>query len=249
MERKLTSLIVDDEEKAVGLLSKLLEDTHQFSEVHTARSVASALEVLEHFEPDLLFLDIKMPGKDGFALLKEFPEKERTCEIVFVTAYDQYALEAFRSYAFAYLLKPVNRQELTDCVHRFRSRRVQSGHAQKLLEMIESIENRNKLRFNTRTGYFFIDPVNILYCEADGNYTTIHVGDKQHVCSLHLGSIEENLQGNGFIRIGRSLIINFKYLSSVDRKKSQLTFEKDGQYFLLDVSRLQLRELEKKQIG
>jgi len=247
MQQKLTALIVDDEEKALQLLNQLLEDTQQFSEIRRASSARLAGEAIKRFNPDLIFLDIKMPGQDGFSFLKELRHQQINAEIVFVTAHDQFALDALRSHAFGYLLKPVNREELSECIHHFKHRAKNAGSLERLGKFLESYEGNSKLRFNTRAGYVFIEAASILYCEAEGNYTNIQMGEKQHMCSLPLGSVEEILPGIGFLRLGRSLIINLTNVSRVDRKANQLTFEKDGQSWIIKVSKMQLRELEKKQ--
>lgn len=238
MEKKLKTLIVDDEKKAVALLQELLEASLQFSEIRYAYSASSATTILQEFEPDVVFLDIKMPGTDGFALLREIRASSDTIGIVFVTAYDEFALDAYRNYAFGYLLKPVNRADLSKCISRFKAMRS---------ERSSEGSQPPRIRFNTRTGYFFVDPDDILYCEADGNYSTINTGDKEHLCSLQLGNIQELLPVNGFMRLGRSLIINFKYVASVDRKKYLLLFEKRGLSLSINVSPSQLKELERLQ--
>ena len=212
MQKKLTALIVDDEIKAVELLKKLLEDTLQFSRVEYSYSAAEAFQILEQHEPDLLFLDIKMPGKDGFSFLKDLQNLKVNSEVVFVTAYDQFALQAIKGHAFDYLLKPVDRKELVDCINQYRARKSEAHGFNRLSDFTGSQEESSKLRINTRTGYIFINPSVILYCKADGNYTCIDLGDKQHLCSLQLGMIEDMLPKNGFLRLGRSLIINFNFI-------------------------------------
>src|SRR5512141_2470724 len=119
MGQKMTALIVDDEENARILLDKLLEETLMFSEVRAAQSVDAAYTELKHFDPDIIFLDIKMPGKDGFEFIQELPPNYNAHKIVFVTAYDQFAIKAIKNQAFDYLLKPVNRKELTQCLSRY----------------------------------------------------------------------------------------------------------------------------------
>jgi two-component SAPR family response regulator len=96
MERKLSALIIDDEENARKLLNKLLEETQYFSDIRLAQSVSSANNELTQFDPDLIFLDIKMPGKDGFSFIHDLPQKKKKPGIVFVTAYDQYAIKAIK---------------------------------------------------------------------------------------------------------------------------------------------------------
>jgi DNA-binding LytR/AlgR family response regulator len=106
MEGKLSALIVDDEENARKLLAKLLEETFFFSEIRLAQSVTSANNELAKFDPDLIFLDIKMPGKDGFTIVHDLLQKKMKPGIVFVTAYDQFAIQAIKNQAFDYLLSP-----------------------------------------------------------------------------------------------------------------------------------------------
>jgi len=242
---KLKALIVDDEEKAVDLLNELLIDTKQFSEVRTSSSASDAKNKLRAFSPDMIFLDIKMPDKDGFGLLRDLHAERTTAEVVFVTAYDEFMLDAIRNHAFGYLLKPVDRSELFNCIVDFKVRKHGPDFFGRLGKFIQVHEEASRLRFNTRAGYFFIDPANILYCKADGNYSIIHTGDKEHVCSVQLGMVEEMLPRNGFVRLGRSLIINFTFVSSVDRKKKSLIFERAGKSLAIQLSSQQLKELEK----
>jgi two-component system LytT family response regulator len=119
MEPKLNALIIDDEDNARILLTKLLEETLLFKNIRLAQSVDTAYAEMSRFEPDIIFLDIKMPGKDGFAFIQDLPPGYKLQKIVFVTAYDQYAIKAIKSQAFDYLLKPVNRKELNQCLERF----------------------------------------------------------------------------------------------------------------------------------
>ncbi len=245
MEQKLTALIVDDEEKARELLTKLLEESNSFSTVRNASSASDALKKLANFNPHLIFLDIKMPGKDGFAFLQDLRNENILSEIVFVTAYDQYAIKAIHNHAFDYLLKPVNRDELKECIHQYKIKQNEQNLPTRLGKFLQSWEENTKIKFSTRAGFVLIDPAEILYCEAEGNYTVLHMGTRQHMCSLQLGKVAEMLPANGFIRLGRSLIVNMDYIILVDRKAKQVTFEKEGQSFTLKVPRLHLKELEK----
>jgi two-component system, LytTR family, response regulator len=247
MEKKLSALIVDDEENALTLLSKLLEDTQQFSEIRSASSAAQAAQELNHFAPDLIFLDIKMPDMDGFTFLEHIKKEKRHSEVVFVTAYDQFALKAIKNHAFDYLLKPVDHKDLLDCIMQFKDRKLEPNLLERLEKLMHEQKDNTKLRIHTRTGYLFIDPASILYCQADGNYTLIDLGERQHLCSMQLGVVENLLPKNGYHRLGRSLIINFKFISSIDRKNHKITFEKEGKPYSIDISKAQLKELEEKQ--
>jgi two-component system LytT family response regulator len=244
MERKLRALIVDDEESARQLLCKLLEETLCFSEIRLAASVASANNELIDYEPDIIFLDIKMPGKDGFAFLQDLSANPDKPGIVFVTAYEQFAIKAIKNQVFDYLLKPVNRKELKQCILRFLDRIQKSKVGDILPKTGDYHEKISRIKINTRTGTFFINPATILYCKADGNYTIICTGEKQHLCSMNLGKIEEQLPKNGFIRAGRSHIINYEYITMLDRKESVVTLNRDGESAKVKLPRQHLKDLD-----
>jgi two-component system LytT family response regulator len=244
MEKKLSALIVDDEENARILLNKLLEETLLFNDIRLVQSVDAAYSELKHFYPDIIFLDIKMPGKDGFSFIQDLPVSTRINKIVFVTAYDQFAIKAIKNQAFDYLLKPVNRKELKQCLTRF----IESSKANIIIEtpvkIIESRERLTRIRVNTRTGTLFINPVDILFCKAEGNYTTVCTGKKQHLCSMNLGKVAELLPLNGFIRVGRSYIVNFEYITMLDRKESTVLLVRDGESATIKIPRQHLKDLD-----
>lgn len=245
MEQHLTALVVDDEESARKLLKKLLEETACFKEIRTASSVNNANSEMSQFDPDLVFLDIKMPGKDGFSFINDLKQNFRNPEIVFVTAYDHYAIKALRNQAFDYLLKPVNRKELKQCVTRFVEQVNFSAPKEKQSAASHFPKDAiARIRVNTRTGTLFINPSSILYCKADGNYTSICTGSKQHLCSLNIGKVKEMLPGNGFIRVGRSHIVNFEYITMLDRKDSTVTLVRDDESVTIKLPRHHLKDLE-----
>lgn len=233
MENKLSALIVDDEDHARRLLQKLLEDLQCFDEIHLAASAASASREFKSFIPDMIFLDVEMPGKDGFTFLSEFPLTWKKPCIVFVTAYDQFALKAIKNNAFDYLLKPVDKRELKACVEKFLERRKK-----------ESDDKFPRIRINTRTGVFFVNPETILYCKADGNYSVICTGEKQHLCSINLGKLEELLPESHFLRVGRSYVINREYISMLDRKESAIILSRGDESVKVQIPRHHLKELD-----
>jgi DNA-binding LytR/AlgR family response regulator len=244
MEQKLNALIIDDEENARLLLSKLLEETLQFNNIRLAKSVDDAYMELNRFEPDIIFLDIKMPGKDGFEFIQDLPQKYNIYKIVFVTAYDQYAIKAIKNQAFDYLLKPVNRKELKQCLLRFIERKNDDTDNGPFLKIIESNERLTRIRVNTRTGTLFINPADILFCKAEGNYTSVCTGKKQHLCSMNLGKVEEMLPKNGFIRVGRSYIVNFEHITMLDRKECTIVLVREGESATIKIPRQHLKDLD-----
>jgi DNA-binding LytR/AlgR family response regulator len=244
MEQKLSALIVDDEESARKLLQKLLEETLLFNDIRSSQSVSSAVSELSYFNPDLIFLDIKMPGKDGFAFIHDIPYIEKKPGIVFVTAYEQYAIKAIKNQAFDYLLKPVNRKELKQCIIKYIELKKEESLFARNERSPEPYDKMTRIRVNTRSGTVFINPATILYCKADGNYTIICTGEKQHLCSMNLGKVEEQLPGNGFLRIGRSYIINYEHISILDRKENLVTLVRDGESATIQVPRHHLKDLD-----
>lgn len=242
MELKLSALVVDDEESARRLMVKLLEETLFFDDIRLAHSVETALSELNNFEPDLIFLDIKMPGKYGIEFVNELHFVDGRPRIVFVTAYDQYAIQAIKIQAFDYLLKPVNRRELKESIEKYIGTR-EENLSQKILKS-EPQKKITRIKVSTRTGIVFINPATILFCRAEGNYTTICTGDKEYLCSLNLGRIKDQLPSGEFIRIGRSLIINFEYITLLDRKKSAVTLVRDNESVILKIPHQHLKDLD-----
>jgi two-component system, LytTR family, response regulator len=245
MEHKLSALIVDDEESARKLLKKLLEETQFFYDIRMSQSVEAAYILLEQFSPDLFFLDIKMPGKDVFSFINDLPRLNKKSGIIFVTAFDQYAIKAIKSHVYDYLLKPVNRSELKDSIIKFIESNVEENLNKRIDKSPELKEKIPRIKVNTRTGTVFINPSNILYCKADGNYTIICTGEKQHLCSMNLGKIEEQLPNNGFVRLGRSYIINFEYIIMLDRKGSHITLTRDGESATIKIPRHHIKYIDR----
>lgn len=236
MLHKISALVVDDEESARKLLYNLLKDLQCFSEIRMAKSAADADLQLADYDPDLIFVDIKMPGRDGFSFINELPIKQFKPEIVFVTAHDEFAMKAIKSHAFDYLLKPVDKKDLRRCIEKFFENR-----------QINNKEGHDKfmrIRIKTRNGTAFINPSNVVYCKADGNYTLICTGEKEHFCSVNLGRIYELLNSESFLRIGRSHIINREFISLIDRKESIVVMACDGEIINLRIPRQHLRDLD-----
>jgi two-component system LytT family response regulator len=244
MEHKLSALIVDDEESARILLHKLLQETLYFGKIKCASSVSKALTELTQFEPDLIFLDIEMPEKDGFSVIHDLSRNRKRPAVVFVTAYDQYAIKAIKNGAFDYLLKPVNREELRQCIVKYSERLKENQNVFRHEKPADLQEKIPRITVTSRNGTLFINPSSILYCKAEGNYTSICTGEKKHLCSMNLGKVKELLPGKGFIRIGRSLIINFEYITLLDRKASTLILVRDNESVSVKVPKHYLKVID-----
>jgi len=215
----IKAIIVDDEERAITFLSELLSELSEVEIVATSNTVDDALAKILDVIPDVVFLDVQMPEKNGFELLHELAKYEPNPTIIFVTAYDEYAIEAIKHSAFDYLLKPVDPVELKKAIRRFQNES-RNENLNKEYEKLASTGLINKIRFNSRTGSVFIDPDDIVYVQADGNYSMIFLKDgNMELVTTYISTIQERINLKHFFRAGRSLLLNLNCLNEIDRKK------------------------------
>lgn len=246
MENLLKILIVDDEPEARELLKFILREEDGLSVVGMAGNVDDAVKMLKETLPDLVFLDIQMPDKDGFHFVELVNNSGYEPGIIFVTAFDNYAIQAIRNSVFDYILKPVRREELVDAIERFRNRAV---HVQNrdLVNLMEVLKGNGpvKVKLNTRSGYILIHPPEVVYCKADGNYTDILLSNgTREVTTQNLGAIEERLNAGTFFRASRSYLVNLKYLARVDRKSCLCILEYPGETCSIKIPAQKIKMLE-----
>lgn len=227
MEEVLKILLVDDEPEARELLKYMLLGNKDVSVVGAAGTVDEALKLMRLEHPHLVLLDIQMPEKDGFHFIEQVQQSGDDPGIIFVTAYEHYAIQAIRNSVFDYILKPVHQEELNNAIVRFRQKG-RKAHEQNLQELLDVLKGNapSRIKLNTRSGYVLIDPAEVVYCQADGNYTHIQLTRGScEIITQNLGAIEETLNGNTFFRASRSYLLNLKYLSRVDRKSCNCLLE------------------------
>ncbi|MBN2774692.1 MAG: response regulator transcription factor [Prolixibacteraceae bacterium] len=233
----IRALIVDDEERARNLLEKLLLRIPGIEICGKAASADEAIEMVIANRPDIVFLDVQMPEKSGFRMVENLQKFLIDSKVVFVTAHAEFAVDAFRVSAFDYLLKPVMMEQLKETVLKYKAE--QSQIAVKRIQPC-------KLKFNTRTGYILVSPDEIMYCEANVNYTTFYFGkENKEVVTVNLGKVEELLSSYSFFRISRSVLINTSFLKKADRQKKKCLIEKGAEKIWLDIPPNNIRELEK----
>jgi len=233
-------MIVEDEPKALDLLISLLETTGMAEVVAATSDPFKAIDLISGHEPDMLFLDIKMPGMSGFDMLNELKKLNTSVpHVVFTTAHDEYAIKAFDYAAFDYLLKPIDPDRLLDTLQRFSS----NGKKSTTERTQALLENGKVLIFKGITGVTFIDTDDVVYITADGNYSVFHfiTGRVETVTSL-IGTVEIHL-GKQFFRTGRSCIINTVFLARIDMKQMQCVFIKGEKEFRCEISREKVRQL------
>ncbi len=246
MKEILKILIVDDEPEARDLLKYMLQEQEGVEVVAMAGNVDEALILLNREHPDIVFLDIQMPEKDGFQFIEKISHSGSDPGIIFVTAFDNYAIKAIRNSVFDYILKPVQKRELIHSIERFRAKN--SGpHPDDLSRLIEALKRNSSVRikFNTRSGYILIDPLEVVYCEADGNYTHIQlINGNKELTTQNLGSIEELLSECSFFRVSRSYLVNLKFLVRVERKSASCTLEYSGGSYTIKIPQQKIKMLE-----
>jgi two-component system LytT family response regulator len=195
-------IIVDDEPKAIELLADCLEQIENRIKVEeTCSSWTKALQCIRERNYDLIFLDISIQGRSGLDLLRCAGNVKS--EIIFTTAFEQHALEAFEFFASGYLLKPISEIELAAAVDRAIMR------CQNKVDLtVPPTALRNKIGIATNTGIAYVDVDEIIYLEAVNSYTKVHVEDKQILSSYNLGRFKQILGKLPFIQIHRSYVIN-----------------------------------------
>lgn len=172
-------------------------------------------DLVRELRPELVFLDVQMPGMDGFAMLDALEDRE--IGIIFITSYDQYAIRAIRYSALDYLLKPIRPHELTAAVMRYQEQR--AAHAPRLKHLLDQPRTRDaapdSLVIVTRQGDRTFRTREIIRCEADRNYTWFHLtGGRRELSSYPMANYEDFLEGNEFLRIHRSHIVNVRHVEA-----------------------------------
>jgi two-component system, LytTR family, response regulator len=243
--RQIRAIIVDDEEKAINNLETLLKNFPQVQIIDKSTDPEKALGKILFHKPDLLFMDIEMPGKTGFEIVTEVYRCGLKPDIIFVTAYDRFAITAIRYAAFDYLLKPVSHEELKNALDRLMEKTNETDKDDQIKMLIEKT-SKHKIKFANAGGFILINPEDIIYIEADWNYSDIYLSkDIKEVVSMNIGSVEELLPKEDFFRINRSIIINVNYLARVIRKKLTAVLIKEGQEYLFKIPILKIRGLER----
>lgn len=225
------TIVVDDEAPARQRLRKLLANFAEIEVVAEAADGEQAVEMIERLRPDLVFLDIQMPELDGFQVVQQL---EWQPLVIFVTAYDEYALRAFDTLALDYLLKPVTHERLARTLGRLRDLFEQRETLQQSMQrlaakMAPPASRRIHVKLGDRTR--LIKPEEVLFFQASEKYTTVVTAEKSYLISTSLSELERQLDARQFMRIHRKHIVN------IDRIAEILTPHKDKMAVVLDDAR------------
>ena len=244
----ITAIIVDDEIKGAKTLQLLLQKyCPQLNVVGLYESVALAKEAVHKHNPKLVFLDIEMPFENGFRLLEQ--TKDFQYEVIFTTAYNNYALNAIKANALDYLLKPIDIDELVDSVKKA-EQKIFKNEFKKITEfenvMMKLMDTQNKkLALPTHEGIILIELSEIEYFEADSNYTYVYLISKRKIIvSKTLKTYEKIIEGMSFIRVHNSFIINFNHIEKYIKGDGGTLTMKGGNQ--IPVSRAYKQELLNK---
>ena len=240
----IKALMVDDEQSSLDLLNWLIgQYCPDISQVQQARSVADALPIINKWKPDIVFLDIQMPHQSGFELLNSIEEWK--FEVIFTTAFNDYAIQAIRFSALDYLLKPIDGQELQKAVERFKAKRIYAPAGQVLFRhFLQNLSSGSREKFKLALAdvndikYVALDE--IIRLQADSNYTHIFLKDKKpFVSAKTLKEYDEILEGHHFLRVHKSHLVNKKFISFINH---------DGLAVLKDNSTVEISRRKKEDV-
>ncbi len=212
---KITAILIDDEPMAIRSMERMLAKyCPQVEVIGKTINPEEGITLINNNKPDLLFLDIAMPKMDGFSVLKQINDKD--VKVIFITAYDEYALQAFKTAAADYLLKPVDKDELLVAVDKV-TQLLESDTTQSYItNLFETLQKNNKntsIGLPTMEGLDFVKTDSIIYCHSDGNYTEIFLEDKRKfLVTRKIKFMEEKLDPSQFIRVHNSYLINLNYV-------------------------------------
>jgi len=215
----MKALIVDDEPLAREGMALLLRDEPAISSIAEARNGAEAVDLIRAQAPDLVLLDVQMPEMDGFGVLRAIGA-ESMPPVIFVTAHDRYAIQAFEVNAIDYLLKPVTRERCSQALARVRERigvGVDNRHVMSLLQQLAAPPKYlARVALRSAGKISFVNLEDFLYVQAAENYVQLHLRTVRHLLHVPIATFENSLDPQLFLRIHRSLIVNVKHVQELE---------------------------------
>ncbi len=238
----IRTVIIDDEAFCIESLQyRLAENCADVQVVATCKNATEGIDALRRLKPDLVFLDINLPDLDGFRLLEQLDDPG--FQVIFVTAYDAYAIKAIKVNALDYLLKPVDEEELVLAVARFKQRQ-QGSHLRQLQQLLQTIQpgarENSRIALPTIRGQMFVSLNDIIRLESESNYTRFYLADKTNVLvSRTLKEYELLLGDHDFVRVHNSSMINLLHVKEYYKGKGGTILMADGMEIEISVRRKQ----------
>ena len=228
----IRAIIIDDEQSAIEVVHLMLNKkcAGEVQVIATSNSPEEGKQMIEDLRPDLVFLDIEMPGLSGIELANQISHPGT--RVIFITAYDAYAINAFKVNAVDYLLKPVDGTELVQAIYKVKreienQETVNLGQLKKLEQLFRSNKETARMGIGMADKIQFVEISDIAYCEANGAYTTVFLKDgSKMVASKSLGDFQDQLENTGFFRIHHSYLINLSLVKEYQRN--------DGGYVVMN---------------
>jgi two-component system, LytTR family, response regulator len=229
----IKAIIIDDEQHCINRIEHILRE-YCLNEVELTGSfetVDAGLAAIKKLKPQLVFLDVEIHDKTGFDLLKQIPDID--FEVIFTTAYDKYAVQAFKFSAIDYLLKPVDADELQQAINKLKEKFSKTEMSQKLDTLFHNLktikDGSKKICVPVLNGLIFLNVNEIIRCESNINYTTLFIKDKQKILvAKTLKEFEELLSEYNFFRVHNSHLINLDYIKSYNKGKGGSVSMTDG---------------------
>jgi two-component system LytT family response regulator len=250
--KKIKALIIDDEPPARSVIRRMLAEDSGIEIVGECSNGIEATKSIGEHNPDLLFLDIQMPEMNGFELIQSFDERNFPA-VIFITAYDQYAVRAFEVSAVDYLLKPFDHERLETAVAKARQNLEERGFNERneqVVKLLKKLNTENEFlkRFIIKDNgrVIFVPATDVDWIKSDGNYLLIHTAHKKHIIRDTMKNIETRLDPNKFFRIHRSTIVNIDRIKElqVHFNEKHLVILQNGKELIL--SRRYRDKLSKK---
>lgn len=232
MNRKLKTVIIDDEQDAVEFISSIIgEYCPSLEVIGKGYNVIQGTQIIKEKKPDLVFLDVEMPNGNGFDLLAQFPEKD--FDVVFITAFNHYAIKAIKFSAVDYILKPININEFIEAVTRVIKKRSEKSPAgnDSLRILLENLRSPlpSRLAIPTSDGMEYLNPRDIIRIEADRSYSWFFLnGNRKILVSKHLKEFQELLGDRNFFRSHNSHLVNLRFVRKFIRKEGGYIEMQDG---------------------
>ena len=231
-------LLIDDELNSLDIFEFELKEILPSTIIQKCNDPRKAQSIIHQFKPDIVFLDIEMPWMNGFELLDSLDQIN--FKLVFVTAYDQYAVKAFQYFAIDYLLKPVDKKQLAKTIKRTEDKNnIKVGFKDMLTLLKQGTDQFKKFPLPTRRGFEFVEEKDIIRCEADSNYTTVFmIHGQKIVITRPLKFLASKLNPSVFFRPHQSHLINTNYMQRYDKSEG-------GEIIMLDNSHIPLARTKK----
>jgi two-component system, LytTR family, response regulator len=240
---KIKTLLIDDENRNLKLTQSLLEKHCENIEIiGLCNDAEEAVIMIQELQPQLIFLDVEMPYLTGFEVLNKI--QPFSFEVIFLTAFSQYAIEAFKHHAIGYLTKPIDIDDLKETVKNATKRISEKSFSQNIFALLEHVKQPTtnnedeKIALATQSGILFAKLSEIVYCESSGNYTTFYFNSDKHILvSRQLGEYEKLLPQSKFVRIHDKYIIQLSYVKEYTKGSGGDVVLETGQTLPVSVRR------------